>query len=105
MKKLWHPVEGFEVLRKRFGNEITYAAFANNIITAGDALNMLINVITKIGYFQAQYEEWHSLPKAEQTLTNTFKWWGKRVQIKNKFAKLRGNMGLGHQYRMSSTQS
>jgi hypothetical protein len=37
----------------------------NNVITAGDALNMLINIIIKTGSFQTQYTEWHSLSGVE----------------------------------------
>ena len=104
MKQLWNPSEGFEVLRKRFDNGIICASFADNAVTAGDSLNMLMNVIIKTDVFQTQYEELHSLPKNDQTLKNALRWWSKKVRFKNKFDKLAGNMGTGNQYEMVSQQ-
>ena len=63
MKQPWNPSEGFKVRSTHFEDGIIFEAFANNVLTAGDALNMLISVIIKTGVFQAQYEEWDSLPK------------------------------------------
>ena len=36
---------------------------------------------------------------------NTYKWWDKKVRIKNKSTKLRSNTKRSHQIRMSVTQS
>ena len=104
IKKPRNPAEIFEVLRKRFDDGITFATFSDNAITPTDAPNMLINAIMKTGTFQSQYEALHYLPKSEHTLANAFKWRGKKTQIKNKFAKLSGNIGCEHQYGMSGVQ-
>ena len=46
------PAEGFEILCKRFGEVIIFAAFTENNISTGNTLNRLPNVILKTGVFQ-----------------------------------------------------
>ena len=54
LKTTWNPAEGFEVLRKRFDNRITFTAFTDNTIISSNVLNILINMIIKTGAFQSQ---------------------------------------------------
>ena len=70
----WNVTDRWEVLKDRFDNEITYAVFADATISAADVLNMLISVLVKTRVLQAQYEEWHPLPRGDRTLTNSWIW-------------------------------
>ena len=56
MRKPWNVADGWEVLKDRFDDGITYAVFADATISAVDALNMLIAVIVKTRVLQTQYE-------------------------------------------------
>ena len=70
MRKPWNIADRWEVVKDRFDNGIAYAVFADTTISAADALNMLIYVLVKTRVFQAQYEDWHSLPRGDHTLAN-----------------------------------
>ena len=62
MRKPWNIADGWEVLKDGFDDGIAYVVFADAQINAADKLNMLISIFLKTGVFQAQYEEWHTLP-------------------------------------------
>ena len=72
MRKPWNIADGWEVLKDRFDDGIAYAVFADAQINVADALNMLIYVLLKTGVFQAQYEEWHALPRGDRMLENAW---------------------------------
>ena len=42
--------------------------------------------------FQAQYEEWHALPRGDRTLANTCLWWGMKTRLKRKIGAVAGEM-------------
>ena len=54
MRALWGPVDGFEVLCKRFDEAIIFAALTENSVLAADTLNLLPNAILKTSVFQTQ---------------------------------------------------
>ena len=54
MKAEWHPRDGFEVLKQRIKDGMIYASFANKSISANDALNMIMVVITQTRLFATQ---------------------------------------------------
>ena len=56
MKASWNPVDRFEIFHKRSNAAIIFAAFSENNISAGNALNLHLNVMLKTGVFQVQYE-------------------------------------------------
>ena len=74
IKAPWNPVDGFEILRKRFGDVIIFTVFAENNISADNALTLLLNVILKTGVFKIWYKEWHNLPDTKRTLVNVLEW-------------------------------
>ena len=51
MKKAWHPREGFQILKQRIQDGMTYASFASKPIGANDALNMLMVVLARTRMF------------------------------------------------------
>ena len=59
MKAEWHPRDGYKVLKQQIKDGMMYAAFANKPISPGDALNMMMVVITRTRLFATQYQEWH----------------------------------------------
>ena len=81
MRKPWNITDGWEVLKDRFDDGITYAVFADAIISAANTLNMLISVLVKTRVFQAQYEEWHTLPRGDRMLANAWVWWGMKARL------------------------
>ena len=74
MRKPWNIADGWEVLKDRSNEGIAYSVFTDATISAADALNMLIFVLVKTRVFQAQYEEWHALPRGDRTLANAWVW-------------------------------
>ena len=97
MPKPWNIADVWEVLKDRFDDGIVYTVFADATINAADALNMLIYVLLKTGVFQAQYEEWHTLPRGDRTLTNAWVWI--KPRLKRKIGAVTGEMGRGQHYR------
>ena len=59
---------------------------------------MLISVLVKTRVFQAQYEEWHALPRGDRTLANAWVWWGIKARLKRKIVAVAGEMGRGQHY-------
>ena len=98
MRKPWNIMDGWEVLTDRFDDRIAYAVFADATISAADTLNMLISVLVKTRVFQAQYEEWHTLPRGDHTLANAWIWWGMKARLKRKIGAVAGEMGRGQHY-------
>ena len=98
MRKTWNIADRWEVLKDRFDNGITYAVFVDATSNAADALNMLISVLLKTVVFQAQYEEWHALPRGDRTLANAWIWWGMKTRLKRKIGAVAGGMGRGQHY-------
>ena len=99
MRKPWNVADGWEVLKDRFDDGIAYAVFADTIISAADALNMLISVVVKTRVLQVQYEEWHALPPGDRTLANVWIWWGMKARLKRKIGAVAREMGRGQHYR------
>ena len=99
MRKPWNIADVWEVLKDRFDNRIAYAVFADATFNSSDALNILIyvlvSVLLKTGVFQAQYEEWHALPRGDCTLANAWVWWGMKTRPKMKISAVAGEMGRG----------
>ena len=98
MRKPWNIVDGWEVLKDRFNEGITYSVFADTQINAADALNMLIYNLLKTGVFQAQFEEWHALPRGDRTQANSWMWWGMKARLKRKLGAVAEEMGRGQHY-------
>ena len=48
--------------------------------------------------FQAQYEEWHALPRGDRTLANAWVWWGMKTCLKIKIGAVAGYMGRSQHY-------
>ena len=84
MRKPWNIADGWEVLKDQFYDGIAYAVFADAKISAANVLSMLISVLVKTRVFQAQYEEWHALPRSDLTLSNAWIWWGMKACLKRK---------------------
>ena len=99
MRKPWNIADRWEVLKYRFDGGIAYAAFTDATINAAGALNMLISVLLKTRVFQAQYEEWHALPRGDRTLANAWVWWGMKTRLKRKIGAVAGEMGRSQHYR------
>ena len=59
---------------------------------------MLISFLLKTGVFQAQYDEWHALPRGDRTLANACIWWGMNTHLKRKIGAVAGEMGRGQNY-------
>ena len=53
------------ILQKRFDDGSTFVEVKDIVLTSGNTLNMVINIIIKTGSFQTQYTEWHSLSEVE----------------------------------------
>ena len=102
MKGKWHPSEGFQILKQRIQDGMTYAAFASKPIGADDALNMMMVVIARTKLFAREYQEWHSHPDVDRTLSNAFTYWAEKVRIMLKYDKLAGSMGRGEEYGMGA---
>ena len=52
MEEPWNPTDRFKILCKCSSEAVTFMAFTENSITAGDALNLLLlNVIIKTRVF------------------------------------------------------
>ena len=60
---------------------------------------MLISFLLKTGVIQAQYEEWHALPRGDRTLANAWIWWGMKTRLKKKIGVVAGEMGRSQHYR------
>ena len=103
MKKAWHPREGFQILKQRIQDGMTYASFAGKPIGSDDALNMMMVVLAKTRLFSREYQEWHGLPDAQKTLAIAFTWWADKVRVMLKYDKLAGNMGRGEEYGMGAS--
>ena len=98
MRKLWNVADGWEVLKDRFDDGIAYAVFADTIISATDALNMLISVVVKTRVFQTQYEKWHALLPGNRTLANVWIWRGMKARLKRKIGSVVREEGRGQHY-------
>ena len=98
MRKPWNIADGWEFLKDRFDDGITYAVFTDAQISAAGALNMLIYVLLKKEVSQAQYEEWHTLPRGNRTLENAWIWRGMKTRLKRKIGAVAGEMGRGQHY-------
>ena len=90
--------DGWEVPKDRSDEGIAYTLFANAKISAVDALIMLIYVLVKTRALQAQYEEWHALPRGDHTLANAWVWWGMKSHLKRKIGAVAGDMGRRQHY-------
>ena len=66
MKKEWSTRDGFQMLKTRIMDGITYAMLAGKPINDDDALNMLIVVVARTGLFANAYQEWHILPPVQK---------------------------------------
>ena len=95
MKAEWHPRDRFEVLKQRIKDGMMYASFANKPISADDALNMMMVVITRTRLFATQYQEWHGRDPNLKTLLHTFEFWGHKVRLMKKYDCVAGTMGHG----------
>ena len=98
MRKPWNVADDWEVLKDRFDNVIEYAVLTDTIISAADALNILMAVIIKTRVFQTQYEEWHALPPGNRMLANAWIWWVMKYRPKQKIVSVAGEMGRGQHY-------
>ena len=98
MCKPWNITDRWMVLKDRFDDGIAYPLFADTTISAADALNMMISVLVKKRVFQAQYEEWHAIPRGNHTLTNAWVWWGMKARLKRKLGAVAGEMSRSQYY-------
>ena len=57
MKKPWKISEGFQVLKQRIQDGLTYAAFAGKPIGADDVLNMMMVVLAHTQLFAREYQD------------------------------------------------
>ena len=69
MKKAWSPNKGFQVLKQRIQDGLTYTAFAGKPIGADDTLNMMMVVLARTKLLASEYRDWHSLPEVQRTLS------------------------------------
>ena len=57
MKTNWHLKDGFEVLKQHIKDGMMCAPFANKPVSAENALNVMMVVITLTRLFATQYQD------------------------------------------------